>query len=159
MTDPSMLPEAQALISELRSDIPLTAAMRVGVESWDGQQLVLRAPLQANINDKGTAFAGSIAALANLCGWALLTLWVEERFGPCQVAIYRSEMAYRKPLRSDFRARCSLPAASMLEDVAAMLAARGKAKINLEVELAGDEGQAVTMSAGYAMWLSDPLEA
>jgi len=159
MTNALMLPEAQALIAQVRSDIPLTSAMQVGVTSYDGKQLVLRVPLQANINDKGTAFAGSISALANLCGWALLTLWVEERFGDCQVAIYRSEMAYRKPLRSDFTARCSLPAATMLEDVAAMLEARGKAKINLDVELAGDDGAAVTMNAGYAVWLTPESDA
>jgi thioesterase domain-containing protein len=149
-----MLPEAQALISQVRSEIPLTAAMQVRVETYDGHALALRVPLQSNINDKGTAFAGSIAALANLCGWALLTLWVEERFGDCQVAIYRSEMAYRKPLKSDFSACCSLPAACMLEEVAGMLEVRGKAKINLDIELTGDDGTAVTMNAGYAMWLT-----
>jgi hypothetical protein len=47
----------------------------------------------------------------------------------------------------------------MLEDVAAMLEARGKAKINLDVELAGDDGAAVTMNAGYAVWLTPESDA
>jgi thioesterase domain-containing protein len=152
----SLLPEAQALIAQVRSEIPLTAAMQLRVDSYDGSSLVLKVPLQVNINDKGTAFAGSIAALANLCGWALLTLWVEERYGNCQVAIYRSEMAYRKPMTSDFTARCALPAAGMLGDFCAMMDAQGKAKITLDIELAGDDGVAVTMNAGYAVWLAEP---
>ena len=148
-----LLPEAQALISQLRHDIPLTGAMRVGVSAYDGRSLTLSAPLTANINDKGTAFAGSISALANLTGWALLTLWVEERFGECQVAIYRSEMDFKKPLRSDFTAAVALPDDAELERLSQALESKGRGKTSLQVELTGDDGVAVIMQAGYAVWL------
>ena len=39
--------------------IPLTAAMGVRVESYDGETLVLTAPVDANHNHLGTAFGGS----------------------------------------------------------------------------------------------------
>jgi thioesterase domain-containing protein len=149
----SMLPEAQALISQLRHEIPLTAAMQIGVSAYDGRSLTLTAPLAANVNDKGTAFAGSIAALANLTGWALLMLWAEERFGECQVAIYRSEMEYRKPLRTGFTATTALPVESSLQYLADALGEKGRGKITLQIELSGNDGLAVTMSAGYAVWL------
>lgn len=144
---------AQRLLAKTRADIPLTAAMQVGVQQWDGTVLTLTAPLAPNVNDKGTAFAGSIAAMANLSGWALLSLWVEAELGACQVAIYRSELAYRRPLQSDFTATAQLPSASVCEQVLQMLRERGKAKINLEISLADAGGEAVTMGGSYAIWL------
>lgn len=148
-----MLREAQSLVAQIRGDIPLTSAMQVQATEYDGQRLVLRVPLYANINDKATAFAGSIAALANLTGWTLLTLWVEERFGPCQVAVYHSDIRYRKPIKADFSAEVSLPAAEVLSVFEQTLEAKGKAKISLEVRLAGDDGVAAEMQGAYAVWL------
>ncbi|HET8731217.1 MAG TPA: YiiD C-terminal domain-containing protein, partial [Moraxellaceae bacterium] len=78
---------AETLLARMRTEIPLTAAMDLRVASFDGYTLVLRVPLLPNINDKGTAFAGSITALGSITGWCLLTLWSEEALGRCQVAI------------------------------------------------------------------------
>ena len=70
----SALEAAQALLRKIRGEIPLTQAMQLEVSAWDGKTLVLSVPLAANINDKGTAFAGSITALGSITGWAALTL-------------------------------------------------------------------------------------
>lgn len=153
-----MLQEAQALIAQIRGDIPLTSAMQVQATAYDGHSLTLRVPLYANINDKGTAFAGSIAALANLAGWALLMLWVEERFGSCQVAIYHSDLRYQKPLKADFTACAKLPDADALAMFSAKIEEKGRAKLTLAVELTGDDGVAVTMQGAYAVWLVDDLD-
>ena len=81
MTAAIRLPEraaADALIAAMREEMPLLAFMGVEVEACDGHSLTLQAPLAPNRNDKGTAFAGSLASLSTVTGWALLTrgeLW------------------------------------------------------------------------------------
>ena len=56
----SRLSEAQAFMTELQRDIPLAAFRQLEAVAWDGQSLTLKAPLQPNINDKSTAFAGAL---------------------------------------------------------------------------------------------------
>ena len=67
-----------ALERTLHDEIPLTRAMDVRVAAYDGNLLRLTAPLSPNVNDKGTAFGGSLYSLAVLCGWSLLHLKVKE---------------------------------------------------------------------------------
>ena len=52
----------------LHEEIPLTKAMGVEVNSYDGHCLVLSAPLDPNTNHKDTAFGGSLYSLAVLAG-------------------------------------------------------------------------------------------
>ena len=59
------------------SKIPITRALGVVVEDYDGQRLVLSAPLDKNVNHLCTAFGGSLNALAVLSGYGLL--WLEMR--------------------------------------------------------------------------------
>src|SRR5690606_33240492 len=60
-------PETEAF---LHAKIPLARAMGVRVERCDSEGLVLTAPLEPNHNHLGTAFGGSLAALATLAGYA-----------------------------------------------------------------------------------------
>lgn len=144
---------AERLVASLRDEIPLTAAMRLGLQSFDGETLVLRVPLAPNINDKGTAFAGSITALGCITGWCLLTLWSEQEIGPCQVAIFDSRFVFRKPLRGDFTATVALPEAAR-EALCASLRRKGKGRMALRIVLADSEGEAASLEAEYAVWRS-----
>ncbi|MGH8491556.1 MAG: YiiD C-terminal domain-containing protein [Moraxellaceae bacterium] len=152
------LPAAQELASRIHEQIPLTAAMQLSAQSFDGKTLVLAAPLTPNINDKGTAFAGSITALGNVTGWCLLTLWSERVFGvnQCRVAIFDAQFSFKKPLTGDFSASVSLPSD---EECAALKAAieNGKnGKITLQIVLADTAGVAVKLTGSYAVWKQAP---
>lgn len=144
---------AQALIARIHVEIPLTAAMQLEAVSHDGHTLVLRAPLAPNINDKGTAFAGSIAALGNITGWCLLTLWSECEVGNCRVAVADASFSFRKPLQGDFMARVSLPGEQECAALKAALLQKGRGKMRLQVSLADAGGEAVTLDATYAVWV------
>lgn len=144
--------EAQALLARIHQEIPLTAALQLVLVGFDGNTLVLGAPLAPNINDKGTAFAGSITALGNITGWSLLTLWSARHFNACRVAIADAHFAFDKPLRGDFTASVSLPSA---EDCAGLLESlwrKGRGKVDLRISLADAEGEAVVLQARYAVW-------
>jgi thioesterase domain-containing protein len=140
---------AVALMQQLYREIPLTAAMQLALQSFDGQTLVFQVPLAPNINDKGTAFAGSITSLGCITGWSLLTLWSEPLFGACQCAVYDAQFHFSQPLKGDFTARVSLPDMTPLID---SLRRKGKGKISLDIELADYHGVAARLHGRYAVW-------
>lgn len=147
-----LLPAAQALVARIREEIPLTAAMQLGVERHDGRTLVLRVPLAPNVNDKGTAFAGSITALGSIAGWCLLTLWSEREVGPCQVAVFEADFSFRKPLQGDFTATVAMPAEDECRALREALLRKGRGKLRLQVSLADAQGEAASLAAAYAVW-------
>lgn len=140
---------AAELVAQLQQEIPLTGAMQMSLASWDGRTLVLQVPLPPNVNDKGTAFAGSITALGCITGWSLLTLWSEPLFGHCQCAVYDAQFHFSQPLKGDFTATVSLPDITHLVD---SLRRKGKGKVSLDIELADSHGVATRLHARYAVW-------
>ena len=60
--------------AECRAEIPLLTAMQLSFVNYDNLTLTMEAPLAPNINNKGTAFGGSIASICLFGGWAVSTL-------------------------------------------------------------------------------------
>ena len=147
MSDSSQ--RAADLVRVLHADIPLTAAMQLSLQSFDGKTLVFKVPLTPNVNDKGTAFAGSITSLGCITGWALLTLWSEQVFGHCQCAVYDAQFHFSQPLHGDFTATVSLPDMAHITD---SIRRKNKGKVSLDIELADSNGVATRLHARYAVW-------
>lgn len=152
MTPDAARASAEALLARIAGEIPLTAAMQLQLRSFDGECLRIGVPLAPNINDKGTGFAGSISALANIAGWCLLTLWGEAALGACQAAIAEASLRYRKPVMSDFEAEVRLPAAEVMAAFRQRLAEKGRARLTLLVDIRDREGVAASMTADYVFW-------
>ena len=71
--------------------------------------------------------------LATVTGWALLTLWTRAQVGPCQVAVYHSELRYRRPVEAGFEAVAQLPDALALETLRQRLRQHGKGRVDVAV--------------------------
>lgn len=137
----------------LQQHLPLTVAMQVQAQQYDGQSLKLFAPLAVNHNDKGTAFAGSLSSLATVCGWCLAMLWAKEQFQqPCQVAVATAQIDYKKPTTSDFIAIATLPSAEQLVQVQQNLMRKKRARISMTIEIYDQQGMTVQQKADYAIW-------
>jgi thioesterase domain-containing protein len=117
----------------LHEKIPLARAMGVQVEACDGEAFVLTAPLEPNHNHLGTAFGGSLAAVATLAGYACL--WHALDDPEAHVVIRRSELDYRHPVRGILRAICRRPEERGLAVFRATFAKTGKARIPLVVTI------------------------
>lgn len=120
----------------LHTKIPITRAIGVTVEAYDGERLVLRAPLAANVNHLGTAFGGSINAVAVLCGYGLL--WLELRDAECHIVIKESSISYERPVAGDIRATCARPPAEALAKFRKTFLERGKARLALTTIIEAD---------------------
>jgi thioesterase domain-containing protein len=121
----------------LHTKIPITRAMGVKVEDYDGERLVLSAPLGANVNHLGTAFGGSLNALMVLSGYGLL--WLELQEAECHIVIRESSISYERPVRGELRATAVRPQAEALAEFKKTFREKGKALIALTVTIE-DEG-------------------
>jgi thioesterase domain-containing protein len=128
-------------------NIPLTRAMGLRVDSWREGRLVLSAPLEPNHNHLGTAFGGSLNALAMMAGYGLI--WLKLAEAAAHVVIRRGQASFLKPVRGGLRAVCVSPPEEELEDFRARFRARGKARITLRTTVEGEGGPALEFEGEY----------
>lgn len=115
----------------LHDHIPLSRAMAVTVVSISDTGVVLRAPLQPNINHRETVFGGSASALAILAAWSLLhTRLCDEGF-ESRLVIQRNSMEYDLPIHGAFEARSVMPETRDWSRFMRMLTRKGKARITV----------------------------
>lgn len=149
-----MVNPIQALQQTLEHEIPLTRHLQLQVLTYDEQGLTLGAPLAPNINHKRTAFAGSLNSVVTLAGWGLLWLILREQNIPARVVIQDSACSYLRPVSGDFTAFCQKPAPDEIAKVSEALRKRGRARIELRVEIRNASEVAVTFTGRYVMMLS-----
>lgn len=139
-----------ALQAELDQSIPLTRAMQLKVSVWSDLGLTLMAPLAPNINDKGSAFGGSLSAVLTLSAWGLLWLRTRRSHMACDLVIHRGEIRYVRPVTGPIIAFCPQPGEVEWQLFADQFASRGKARIRLRPVVLDSAGQeAVTFQSEF----------
>ena len=142
--------QCAALQAELNQSIPLTRAMQLEVCAWSDQGLTLMAPLAPNINDKGSAFGGSLSALLTLAGWGLLWLRTKEASIPCDLVIHRAEIRYVRPVTGPIQVQCPQPGDAEWLLFFDQFESRGKARIRLRPVVLDSTGrEAVTFQSEF----------
>lgn len=133
----------------LHTHIPLSRAMDVEVLEATPESIVLTAPLEPNVNHRGTAFGGSIATLATLAGWSLLRVRLDDYEPLPHLVIQRSSMDYLAPIEGCFSARTHYPAGADWSDFLRQLETRGRARLSLDVEVFADKRLTARMSGAF----------
>ncbi len=148
--------EARLLIEYLENSlltkIPLVNAMGIRVAGYDGKTLVLRAPLGLNVNDKGTAFGGSLYSLSVLAGWGLLSIKLKEENMLGDIVIHESTVTYRLPVTGDLEACCSIPGEGEYSRFIEDFRVTGKGRIALDVRIMRGARAAVQFSGNYVAY-------
>ncbi|MBP1744298.1 MAG: yiiD [Firmicutes bacterium] len=129
----------------LHDKIPMTKAMEVRVEEYSPSKVRLAAKLEPNINDKGTAFGGSISSLMTLCGWSMAFRIMVEEDPEAQIVVQKSSINYIAPIRGDFAAECEIRDEESLEQFLCTYRERRKGRLKLGVRCYGGG----TLSAEY----------
>lgn len=128
--------------------MPPVRALGLHVAHYDREMLRLTAPLAANVNDKGSAFGGSLASLMTLAAWGLSTLKLAEAGHSAEVYVQDSHLRYLKPLYGELRIEARLAPEQNWETFLATYAARGKARAQLLAEARDADGAIVTAFEG-----------
>lgn len=119
----------------LHQHIPLSLAMAVSVGLITPESVILRAPLEPNINHRATVFGGSASALAILAAWSLLHTRLRSGGIDCRLVIQRNTMEYTKPITGEFTAQSTLQQPSQWRNFLLVLSRRGKARITVGATL------------------------
>jgi thioesterase domain-containing protein len=131
--------------------MPPARALQLRVTGGHHDRLRLQAPLAANVNDKGTAFGGSLVSLMTLAAWGLTVLKIEQAGLRAEVYVADSEVRYRAPLRDDLTAEAWLDEGGSWDTFLATLRARGRARATLAAHvLLPDGGVATESRSRYA---------
>lgn len=147
------------LAERITQAIPLTRYLGFQLLQHQPGELTLSAPLAPNINDKGTFFAGSQAALLTLGGWALSTLEGERLVPTVDVVAAESHLGYLAPLSGDARIQV-LTTTDGLAAFARRLQRRGRARLAITATLHGPDGTlASRFEAQYLVRNLDPNAA
>jgi len=133
----------------LRGQIPLINHMGFKPLQFDGSSLTMSAELAPNVNDKGTGFGGSLATVATLCGWSLITLHLRSLGRDDDVVIRNSQLEYFLPVTEDFAAVASLPDAETLAGFNARMEAKGRARMDLIIEINQGDKVALRLTGSY----------
>ena len=112
--------------------------MGVQVVAHDENEFIVEAPVALNFNHLGTAFGGSINAVATLAAYGLL--WLELRDHASHVVIAESSIRFLRPVREAIRALCLRPGPAEWAVFRDRFAEQGKARITLRVNVV-EEGQ------------------
>ncbi len=112
--------------------MPPVAGMQPQILDWQHGHLRLRAPLAANINDKGCAFGGSLASLMTIACWGLVALELEAAGLHADVFVADSRVRYLKPVFEDIVVEAEYDDAVEHAALAATLRAQGRAGIRLQ---------------------------
>jgi thioesterase domain-containing protein len=126
----------------LHDHFPVTRGMGARAERYDGRSVRLAAPLGPNVNQGGTAFGGSLSALAILSGWTLVHLLLEERGASCRLVIQRSALDFEAPVDGDFTATAILPPEPAWSRFLATLSRHRRARVSVfsRIECASGTG-------------------
>ena len=131
-------------------EIPISKAMGIQVIDFANDQLVVRAGLAPNINVHGTAFAGSLYAIAALCGWGMTWLQLKTRRIGGSIVIADGRIHYERPVKEPIVATCVFSTTDQAEALA-RLAADGKTRFILDCVIRANGANAARFTGDYAV--------
>ena len=134
--------------------MPPVAALKPRVLGWRDGVLRLGAPLDANINDKGNAFGGSLSSLMTIAGWGLAFLRLAEADLDADIYVADTRVRYLKPVYEDLRLEATLDTAgeggAAALDLPGSLRAQGRVSFRVNARtLLADGGTAAALTGRY----------
>ena len=136
----------------------IAPARALGVTVAATEPVTISAPLEGNLNDKGTGFAGSLFSVAALAGWALVTRWCATEPIDAEVVLQSSRVRFLAPARGEFRAIAHELPEKQRQKLARMLARSGRGRAEVAIDVKCDEAVVMSFNGVYAVILSKPEE-
>ena len=127
--------------------IPITRAMGVRVVAHDETQFILEAPVALNSNHLGTAFGGSINAVATLAAYGFL--WLQLHDPSIHVVVAESSIRFLRPVHGMIRAICRRQDSAGWDAFLARFVEKGKAHISLRVDIVEEAQLAAAFEGSF----------
>ena len=130
--------------------IPITQQMEISVTQLDATGITLTAPIAPNINDKGTAFAGSINTLAVLSGWALIQNRIVEEHIAATIVATQNTVRFVHPICHRLEVFCPSPSPETWAAFLDTLRGKGKTRLELSATFSESGQTCVNFEGRYA---------
>ena len=140
----------------LLKQIPISDGLGISVTEASLDEILITAPLAPNLNHHGTAFGGSVSAVAILSGWALVYARLEAEGKFPGVVIQYNAIRYLKPLEGVFAARARLTHPDKWTHFMQGLSRHGKARTIVTVDVEGGRGIAAVFQGTYVALRTNP---
>lgn len=145
--------QVQTLLDDFFAEhLPVTQFLAMRVEHYNGESLALAIDLEPSVNDKLTAFGGSLYCLTVMNCWGMVYLQAQQRGIDPNMVVTHGEIDYLAPVADKkIIARCESTAETDWEGFFATLASGGKARITLRSKIESGGKCAVNFSGHYAV--------
>lgn len=145
--------QVQALLDNFFSKhLPVTQFLNLRVEEYTGDSLALALDLQPSINDKLTAFGGSLYCLTVMNCWGMVYLQSQQRGIDPNIVVTHGEIDYLAPVADEkIIARCDVTKETDWPGFFDSLANRGKARAILTSHIESGGKRAVNFNGHYAV--------
>lgn len=144
----------EKLQKKLHNEIPLTKVMNIKIKEYNNKHLITTAPLEININDKGTAFGGSLSTMTIISSWSVCWLISQELgFDSKNIVVIKNENTYKKPVTKDIFCYTQKPSVEQIEIVRKKLKEKGSASIKITSSIIEDDDVCVEFEGRYVIKL------
>ena len=144
----------EELQNKLHNEIPLTKFMDIKIKEYNEKELITTAPLSININDKGTAFGGSLSTMTIISSWSLCWLIAKELgFDSKNIVVIRNENSYKKPVTKDIFCYTQKPSKEEIKKLKEKLETKKSASIKISSSIIEDNEICVEFEGYYVIKL------
>ena len=142
------------LQNKLHNEIPLTKIMEIKIQNYTNQELITTASLGININDKGTAFGGSLSTITIISGWSLSWLISKELgFDSNNIVIIKNETSFRRPVTKDIVCHTKKPSLEEIQILKEKLLTKKSASLKIKSKIIEDNETCVDFVGFYVIKL------
>lgn len=142
----------EKLEEKLHTQIPMTKLMNLKINNIDENYLYTTAPLDININDKGTAFGGSLSTITIISSWSLVELLVKKfAYEKSKIAIVTNNTEFKAPVTKDIFCKTYLPTIEEIETLKNKLKTKKSGSIKIKSQIIEDNKICVDFLGVYVI--------
>ena len=150
-----MTTHATRLRAMLLREMPAAQRLGFAVEEVSEAGVRLGASFDINRNHQGTAFAGSVNALATLAGWAVVWLTLQDAGIEANAVLQDSEIRYLHPIMTDFSAICSFPSDAERTALLSAVTRHRRGRVPVQVDVIAHNATVARFHGRYVALLGD----
>lgn len=140
----------QELENKLHTQIPMTKLMHLNICSIENDKLITTAPLDININDKGTAFGGSLSTITIISSWSIAYLIsLKLNLENTNIVIYQNNTKILRPVTKNIICHTYMPTSKEIEELKDKLDKKSSASINISSKIIENDKTCVDFNGIY----------
>lgn len=142
------------LQKKLHAQIPMTRLMKLRIDEYNNNELITSAPLDININDKGTAFGGSLSTITIISSWSLCWLICEELgIKNENIVVIKNETNYKRAVTKDIICYTIKPTKKEIDILKEKLERKGSGSIKISSSIIEEDNTCVEFIGYYVIKL------